>query len=152
MQHVIDAIAATLDVSRDIAARIHRENSMTLAWKTIPAEVLAIGYAGNHGHHLMLADADHDVICELRVSAGAIEDIDRHRRTVAPGTTVMTDDERRMADLLLDALRDVDPSAMISFDDGRFLYVDGCFDMGRLVRTLTRSGMTLPGSPTSVRN
>jgi len=149
MKHVIDAIAAALDVSQDIAARIHRENSMTLAWKTIPDRVVAIGHAGNHGHHLVLANADHVVICELRVSVEAIRDIDRHRRTVAPGETVMTADERRMADLMVESLRAVEPEALVSYEDGRVLRVSGSFDMGRLMRTLTRAGMTPPGPPAS---
>jgi len=144
MQQVTDAIEKTLGVSQDIAALIVRQNSMTLAFKTIPEVVTVVGYVGDHGHDLMILNAKDEVVCPLRVSVEAVRAVADHRRTAQPGETVPTEGEARMIAVLLDALRAVDPSAMIDYDGRRFLNVDGSFDMGLLARTLARGGVTLP--------
>lgn len=79
MQHVIAAVAAALSISPSVASRIVKENPLTLAEHDIPARVGAVGYATTCGSHLMLTDGGDRVICDLRISEGALDAIERER-------------------------------------------------------------------------
>lgn len=79
MQHVIAAVAAALSITPAVAARIVEENAETLHARAIPDRVEAMGYATANGSHLMLASTDRAVICDLRISVGALAAIEAER-------------------------------------------------------------------------
>ena len=76
--HVVAAVATELAVPTAIAARIVDENAERIASRRMPAGVTAFGYAGAQGHHLTLTIGDRSIV-ELKVSAGAIDEIEAHR-------------------------------------------------------------------------
>lgn len=79
MQHVVAAITAALSISPALASRIVGENELTLQEHDVPAQVGAVGYATRAGSHMMLTDGGDKVICDLRISAGAVDAIEQER-------------------------------------------------------------------------